>query len=112
MILKYPALSGAILGCWPLLLLLSGCSKTPNIHTEPVTMTVVEIVDASSNWSCIGTNDKTLLRGDDGRVAHICGKWGNPGDKIRGCWHSGHEESINGDSAYQNGFHTDLCEKK
>jgi hypothetical protein len=109
MILKYPVISGVILG-WPLLLLLPGCSQNTDIRAEPITMTVVEIQDDPSKWGCIGTHKKTLLRGDDGRVYLACNKLGNPGDKIHGCWHSGHREALN-DNVYQNGFSTDTCEK-
>lgn len=78
-----------------------------DIQSEPITMTIRNFDDASSNWSCVGTNTKTVFRAEDGRVDSWCGKWGEIGDKVSGCWVTGHT----GSSSSRNGFHQ-VCNPK
>ena len=58
-------------------------------HIEPIKMKVTHLEPDNSNMGCIGANVKTFLRSDDGRMAYLCGHWGNPGDTISGYWREG-----------------------
>lgn len=82
--------------------LLVACSK-PAVKVEHVTGTVVEVYYEPSVMGCIGTDWRTIVHLEDARVASVCGKIGKPGDKVRGCWESGHTNSFS-DSALSNGF--------
>lgn len=76
-------------------LLLAACSAGV---AEPTTATVVEVYEDKSPMGCIGTDWNTRVQLDDLRTDRICGKWGKPGDKVRGCWVSGASDG------YANGF--------
>jgi Ni2+-binding GTPase involved in maturation of urease and hydrogenase len=71
---------------------LVGCGKT-----EEVTVTITRIETESTKWGCIGTDKRTFVKTDDGRVAYICNEWGKPGEQIKGYWKTGHPDSaVNG----------------
>jgi hypothetical protein len=75
-----------------LALLLGGCNN--NRQVEVLTGTVVEVYEDKSPMGCMGTDWNTVVRFDDYRVARLCGKWGKPGDKLRGCLETGHSDPL------------------
>jgi hypothetical protein len=79
-------------------LLIAGCSE---VVTTPQTVMVVEVFEEHTPLGCIGTNWNTVVRSDDNRVHRMCGKLGKPGDKIAGCWITGHWDYV------RNGFKLD-----
>lgn len=94
----------------PIVALLAACGQ-PDFKSEPIQMTVVKHTPDPSNWGCVGKNVRTVLRSEDGRTADLCGDIGNDGDKISGCWETGHHEELFGsDTTLANGFHL-VCNK-
>ena len=77
---------------------LAGCSEGV---TTPQVVTVAEVFEDTAPMGCMGTNWNTIVRSEDNRVSRLCGKFGKPGDKIAGCWRTGHWDSV------QNGFKRD-----
>lgn len=69
-----------------LCLFLAGCDHPYYGTPVPIEMKVIEVYKDKSTWGCVGTGWKTLVRSDDGRTAHLCDRWGKPGDVISGCW--------------------------
>lgn len=73
-------------------LLVAGCITG---EVEEISATVIKVVPTKR---CIGgLNFMTALKTDDGRVDSVCTYVGEPGDKVKGYWVSGHlDESMNG----------------
>lgn len=88
-----------IVGASLLTAVLAGCGSEGVI--TPQVVTVAEVFEDASPMGCIGTNWNTIVRSDDNRVSRLCGKFGKPGDKIFGCWRTGHWDSV------RNGFKRD-----
>lgn len=78
-----------------LVVVLAGCGER-----EDVDVTIVKVVDEGTEWGCIGTRTKTIVKTNDNRVDEICGDWGQAGDTIKGHWVSGHWDYV------KNGFKT------
>ena len=71
---------------------LVGCGEI-----EEVTVTITRVEKERTEWGCIGVDEKTYVKTDDNRVDSICGRWGKPGDKIKGYWKKGHPDpNVNG----------------
>jgi hypothetical protein len=71
---------------------LVGCGEI-----EEVTVTIARIETEATEWGCIGTDKRTIVKTEDNKMDDICGEWGEPGDKIKGYWKSGHPDpSANG----------------
>jgi len=72
-----------VIMCVVLSVLLVGCGKK-----EPITMTITHIEKENTKWGCVGEDYKTYLRSEDGKVAYMCGRWGEVGDTVSGYWYS------------------------
>lgn len=77
-------------------LLLVGCDVDigRKEKSEPVDMTIVQVYQEPSRWGCLTTDWNTIIRAQDGRTDKMCGKWGEPGEKISGCWISGNRDLL------------------
>ncbi|MHB0965524.1 MAG: hypothetical protein ACYC36_03630 [Bellilinea sp.] len=78
--------------------LLAGCD---NSITAPATATVVDVYFDDAPMGCTGTNWNTIVKTEDNHFSRLCGKFGQPGDKIAGCVRTGHWDAV------RNGFHRD-----
>ncbi len=72
---------------------LSGCNGT----TVEVEVTVTEIQKETTEWGCVGTNLRTIIKDKQHRVASLCGKWGEVGDVLLVKRTTGHwDPAVNG----------------
>ena len=76
--------------------ILTGCNGV----IEEVEITVIKVYEESTEWGCIGTKTKTLVKTSDNRVDDLCGYIGAEGDTVKGVWVSEHHNGT------LNGFHT------
>lgn len=75
---------------------LTGCASMWS-SSEEVTAYVIDVYKERSP-SCKDTIWHTVVRTEDGRVGHWCGRWGEKGDPVKGTWKSGYG------NAAKNGF--------
>lgn len=70
-------------------------------HMTEVTVTIVDVYEEKATMGCMGTDMHTIVKADDNRTSKLCGRLGKVGDKIKGCWMTGHWDQI------RNGFRLD-----
>ena len=56
---------------------LSGCGETTEVN---VTITKLVQEDRESSWGCMGTDTRTIYKGDNNRIGYMCGDYGKVGD--------------------------------
>jgi len=74
-----------------LFFLLAGCSSGT---VEEVGVTILSHERDDAPLGCIGTNWRTSVVDDKGRLGSWCGKYGTPGMKVTGYYRQGHWDSI------------------
>jgi hypothetical protein len=63
---------------------LAGCGS--RTETEMLA-TVIDVYEDKAPMGCMGTDWNTVVKTADLRVERLCGKFGKPGDTIKGCWY-------------------------
>ena len=71
--------------------MLSGCSLGSE---EEVSVIIIKAYTEKTNWGCIGTDFRTVIKTEDGRVDDICGWYGEVGDIFTGTWKKGHWDHV------------------
>lgn len=85
-------------------LALFGCGS----RTETVAVaTIIDVYEDKAPMGCMGTDWNTIVKTEDKRVARLCGKFGQIGDTIRGCWYVDNRDPF---GVARTGFSTS-CEK-
>lgn len=60
--------------------ILSGCGETTEVD---VTITKLVTEDKDSNWGCTGTNTRTVYKGSNDHIGHLCGDYDKVGDTFK-----------------------------
>jgi len=67
--------------------------RTPECESIEMTISSVEETATGFLAPCGSSGYLTIVRSKDGRTDFMCGKWGKPGDKITGYWHTGNKST-------------------